>query len=219
MAGEYGIDWAKLVGNERDIKFARRDLAGLELATSFTRARAGAVQAGGNIGIFPSYLAKHFAAVLTFEPDPYSRRMLEQNCFAQGVGSKVMAIGAALGERNAMAELIRTRRDGSPATHSGVHHVQLNPAGGVQVLELDSFDFEAVDLLYLDVEGFELFALKGAERTVARHRPVIAVEINKSLDALGITPGDVASFIIGKLNYRPRAVINSDRIFTPAEWH
>ena len=41
---------------------------------------------------------------------------------------------------------------------------------------IDSFNFENVRLMKIDVEGAELLVLKGSEATISRHRPVIIIE-------------------------------------------
>jgi FkbM family methyltransferase len=45
---------------------------------------------------------------------------------------------------------------------------------------LDSFNFERVDLVKIDVEGMELDVLEGAEQTIRRCKPQMAIEIIKS---------------------------------------
>ncbi|MGA9574840.1 MAG: FkbM family methyltransferase [Lysobacterales bacterium] len=47
----------------------------------------------------------------------------------------------------------------------------------VDIVPLDSFEL-APDLIKLDVEGFEQQALKGLEKTLVRHQPVLLIEIN-----------------------------------------
>jgi hypothetical protein len=46
----------------------------------------------------------------------------------------------------------------------------------VEARTLDSFEFDAVDLIKLDIQGAEYAALVGARETIERHRPVILVE-------------------------------------------
>lgn len=226
------LPWELIRGNERDIRYARRDLAGLAEAIKRCRRLRVAVQAGGNVGVFPIFLARFFDTVLTYEPDPYTFRVLADNvlrckranAYQGSVYSYCMALGAASGQ----GTLARRRRDGQPATHAGVHHVQV--AGeltatpdpelvGISLQPLDALGLAALDLLYLDIEGFELFALQGAERAIKRFRPVIGVEINKSLDTLEIAPSDIVSFIVGDLGYRACGTVNSDRLFVPKEWN
>lgn len=222
MTGQGGIDWSALTGSARDIKFARANLPALEYAANLARERAACVQAGANIGIFPLFLAQCFSVVHAFEP---SFEALES--FSENVprDQNVMLHEAALGEHLAEGWLHARRRDGGPG-HSGTYHVTLSDTkspgevlGGarIRVTTIDRLGLAACGLIYLDIEGFELYALRGARATIARCRPVIGVEINKNLDQLGIQPSEVVEWI-GSQGYKPVAAIGSDRIFVPREW-
>jgi N-acetylglucosamine-6-phosphate deacetylase len=66
----------------------------------------------------------------------------------------------------------------------------------VEVKTLDSFNFENVSLIKIDVEGFELQVLLGGTKTIADSKPIIYLEadrpdklssIAKKLEALGYT--------------------------------
>ena len=46
-------------------------------------------------------------------------------------------------------------------------------------LTIDTFTYSSLILIQLDIEGFELNALQGAEKTIKQHRPIIAIEDNK----------------------------------------
>ena len=48
----------------------------------------------------------------------------------------------------------------------------------VETRTLDSYEFDQVDFIKIDVEWFELKVLQGAENTIRKHKPVIYVEIN-----------------------------------------
>lgn len=224
MSGPGGIDWGELSGSPRDIKFARANLPALEHAANLARERGVCVQAGANIGIFPLFLSQCFAIVHAFEP---SIDALDD--YFDNVSSRdhpgIVLHNAALGREPGKGWLHRFRRNGEPG-HSGTYHVTLadekspgEVVGGyeVKVETIDRLRLTACGLIYLDVEGFELYALKGARATIERCRPVIGVEINKNLDQLGLTPGVVVEWISGQ-GYKAVAAIGSDRIFVPREW-
>ena len=57
-------------------------------------------------------------------------------------------------------------------------------------------------LVKCDIEGADLFAMRGAERTLAEHRPVVVIEINPwFLAGFGLKVSDVTGFF-GSLGYR-----------------
>src|SRR5690606_31779742 len=51
-------------------------------------------------------------------------------------------------------------------------------AGGtIPVMSLDSLQLKDVDLIQLDIEGYEMNALEGASNTIDRCRPVVCLEL------------------------------------------
>jgi hypothetical protein len=51
--------------------------------------------------------------------------------------------------------------------------------GSVAVSTIDSFGITQCDFMKIDVEGMELHVLQGAENTIEKFRPVIAVEADR----------------------------------------
>jgi len=90
------------------------------------------------------------------------------------------------------------------ADNTGINQF-INQPGPIPVLLLDSFNFPKVDLLQLDVEGFEYNALLGAVRTINKHRPVIVLERANRPDILGL---------MQSLNYEVKDTSKMDTIFT-----
>jgi FkbM family methyltransferase len=72
----------------------------------------------------------------------------------------------------------------------------------VQVVRVDELVRHPVCLVKVDVEGGEYHALLGAERTIARYRPLIIFEAGaRSTGQYGVTPRDFTSFF-SRLGYR-----------------
>lgn len=99
--------------------------------------------------------------------------------------------------------------------HAGVNHDSGGNLGAASLdyvrhgsVPLDSLDrivrsegLPRLDLIKADVEGFELYLLQGAVRTICRFRPILIVEINLGcLRRVGLEAEDVLGFI-GALNY------------------
>jgi FkbM family methyltransferase len=65
----------------------------------------------------------------------------------------------------------------------------------VQAVALDSFYWDRVDFIKIDVEGLVLRVLEGAERLLRTHRPVVVTEVGDNLQLFGDTTEDVISFM------------------------
>ena len=58
------------------------------------------------------------------------------------------------------------------------------------------------DFIKIDVEGAELYALRGAAETLKKHHPKILLEFNRdTFEAAGYTQQDVLDFL-GQFNYK-----------------
>lgn len=85
------------------------------------------------------------------------------------------------------------------------------PTVTVRQLALDSLGLDRLDLLKLDVEGMEAEALKGAQETIARCKPILFIETIKSdKEAISSTLRD-AGYIIMPNGMNIMAVHESDQ--------
>jgi FkbM family methyltransferase len=202
--GEGGV----VLGGALALKWANRELVHLDAVLSIVKGRTACVQAGANLGVFPKRLAMEFQTVYCFEPAADLFEMMTRNAPEQNI----VRFQAALGERRGLVGTSRIRRDGKPNAHEGITHIV--EGGTVPTLLVDDLALPVCDLLYLDVEGMELPALRGAVDTLARCRPVCAVEINKNLKYVGIAEADVYSFFADH-GYQHHVALGSDQVFVP----
>ena len=201
-------DWSKLEGSQACLKWARRDLEVLAAALKLVPGRTACLQAGGNLGIFPKYLAREFATVYTFEPDAVLFGSLTRNA----PELNIVKIQAALGCYRMPVRMECSRRDKSGrAVHEGLTHVA--GPGAIPSIMIDDLGLPVCDLIYLDVEGWEFFALSGALETVRRCRPVIAVEINRNIVYSGNTADELRE-LIRSFGYVHRLTMHSDEVYT-----
>lgn len=128
------------------------------------------IQAGANTGIFPARLAGMFDTVATFEPD------LDNNiCAAKNLMGipNINLYRGALGDRDGYGEII-VHEPGN----TGAHRVEeiLSPGPlDFKIARIDRLPY-APDVIWLDIEGSELDALRGATKTIQVHHPLILVE-------------------------------------------
>lgn len=102
----------------------------------------------------------------------------------------------------------------------------------VKVSTMDSFNFDEVDIIKVDCEGYEFPILKGAEQTIRTHRPVVQLEIVESQCAkFNYNPDDLWDFFINQIgnygvyDFRGRRLSDKwekikgvmDRFFVPLE--
>lgn len=166
---------------------ALKHVRSVEWAIARCRRRRTAVQAGGNIGLWPRRLAETFTRVITFEPDAISRACLERNV-PPTVEVHASALGATVGVCGIAHRSLGSHRVVDGAT--------------VPVTTLDSLAIEDLDYLQLDVEGYEWHALKGAVATITRCRPVIQVELRNFTEKYGQTDAAVLQQL-DALGYKP----------------
>lgn len=180
---ETGGHRAGFPGTEQQIK------AAMEMANFCDpHRRHTAVQAGGNYGIMPWVFSHLFRMVLTFEPDSLNYEYLLRNLNGR---ENVRAVNAALGEAVGHARLTHNlvNSGASFLTQDPVVATRTVPA--VSVMPIDYLPLQACDLLQLDVEGFELAALRGAKDTIRLHRPTIVLEINACATRYGYAKADL----------------------------
>lgn len=80
---------------------------------------------------------------------------------------------------------------------------------------LDSYHFENVDIIKIDVEGYELEVLKGADQTIANNRPIVQVEcVETQPRAFGSKIQDLFDYFTSR-NY---VITTADGIIRGPEW-
>jgi FkbM family methyltransferase len=136
-----------------------------------------AVDVGAHVGNHTVYFAGVLGMrTISFEPNPESFALLETNTDKNGVSSKCELYHAAVG---AAAGLVRVVQ--APDSNSGMANVAAHPGGEIPAVRLDDvvLDEPAIDIIKIDVEGWELDVLRGAVAVLDRHRPLLYVEIMK----------------------------------------
>jgi FkbM family methyltransferase len=126
------------------------------------------VQAGGNVGIYPMFLAKQFGQVHTFEPDPTNFECLCRNL--AGKAANIFVHNAALGSEEGLCDMVVVE-----ANNCGAHKISTED-GEIPVMTIDGLDLKP-SLIWLDIEGHEVEALKGAQKTLSVCSPTIILEV------------------------------------------
>jgi len=129
------------------------------------------VHAGGNCGIYTSMYASLANEVITFEPELNNFKCLLHNVYEENV----IMHNAALGDKTTGVSI------SIDPINAGASYVI--GEGLIPQVRLDDYNY-APDLLHLDVEGYEEYALLGALETIEEHRPAIVLERGNGEDII-----------------------------------
>ena len=139
-----------------------------------------AIDIGANVGLWSKDLAQKFDRVIAIEPV-----VAFQECLRLNVVNHNMEIWPiALGTNDTTIDMIITEGN------TGHSHINKDTVGNgkVQMKKLDTlgFNFDRIDYIKIDCEGYEMPIIQGGENTIKHHMPVIVVEQKLHTDT-GIT--------------------------------
>jgi FkbM family methyltransferase len=177
-------------------KRLRRDHDHLQLLLTFVLGEAdNCVDVGASRGavleemvrLAPS--GRHVA----FEPIPHLHRALAER-FPQ-VDVRHAAASAETGEAEFMLDLVRDDMSGlrQLAADHGVERIKVRTEALDEVLP----DDYVPRLVKIDVEGGELDVLRGAERTIRTHRPIVVFELTWAAYHYGTGAQEIHEFLSG----------------------
>jgi FkbM family methyltransferase len=157
------------------------------------RSGDGALDVGANLGVLTLLMAKLVGptgTVHAFEPNPMLCQRLEQT-LSRNQAKNVKLHAVALGASETRMDLRVPR--GNFGAASLVRKIA-DPAQthSVTVRKLDDVIFQEANsriaFMKLDVEGFELEVLRGAQRLLERLRPAVLFETNEKGDRGQVSP-------------------------------
>lgn len=165
------------------------------------------VDVGAFIGLYAIAATRHVGRsgrVVAFEPDPVNRRLLAQNVSLNALGATVEIVGNAVGSRGGQVAL---------AGHeSEVQTSYVDDAAQetVPCVTLDAFIAEGcLNVLKIDVEGFEQAVLEGAEALLmdtARRPRAIFVEVHPFAWERTGTTSDSLLAVLARCGYKARTL-------------
>lgn len=143
------------------------------------------INAGANMGsiCIPAVSRGLVKQAVAIEPEPYNYRLLRTNIVLNGLEDKIKTLNTALGSRDNETLQMKIEQ------HSFGGHSVVNAhspiAKNQKIIEIPSISADSVYkdyksstiLLYLDVEGYELYALQGS-RMIMQDRNPIVIEFN-----------------------------------------
>ncbi|MBN1133285.1 MAG: FkbM family methyltransferase [Bacteroidales bacterium] len=169
------------------------------------------IDAGANIGIYSlsasAILKKETGGrIYAFEPVGELFAQLQKNILLNGADG-ITPVKAALYNENTKIDLYRSGRENLGMSSILHHDHESGTIETVEAVRLDDFieqnRIKRVNLLKLDIEGAELYALKGMSGCLRTFRPVLLVEINDNiLEGKSVSTSETFTFLTC-LGYAP----------------
>jgi FkbM family methyltransferase len=141
------------------------------------------VDVGVNLGQNIIEYAQHAKKVTGFEPTPDNYNHAQTTIQLNKQLYKNTQIDFY---QQALSNNMGTMKLATHKSNVGTNYLINNPTKNrdnwvdVAVTTLDSHNLEDVDIIKIDVEGYELYVLQGAEQTITKYRPIIQTEIRDS---------------------------------------
>jgi len=130
------------------------------------------IDCGANIGAFAVYAATRAPGVkvLAFEPEPVTHNALVGNVAVNGLSGQIHCMRSGVGDCVKNLGILR-RSDCFT-----MHRLEDSASdASVPCTTIDECRLDRCDLIKMDIEGFEVQALKGARATLQRFRPLLTV--------------------------------------------
>lgn len=131
---------------------------------------------GANVGVYSFYFRNIFRNIDAFEPIAeitYRLKSLQ----APHIHIHNIALSNRAGDINLNIPIINGIT--TPARASIETRDSKNIKRNVKIRTVDSYDFDDIDLIKIDVEGHEESVIKGAQNTIKKTLPIILVEIEQ----------------------------------------
>ena len=164
------------------------------------------VDVGAHIGTHSIPFSKMFSKVKSFEPCVENFSLLEKNVNINNC-INIQIHNTALSDDVRSASVFRHSDH-----NTGQHQVVDDPNGSIETATLDSYQFENVDYIKIDVEGRELDVLKGAQETISLYRPLIQFEIPVMQEQYQSNLQEIIEFLTYR-NYELYEEIHMDMFF------
>ncbi len=194
---------------------------------SFVRPGNIVLDVGANVGahaVFLSHLVREEGRVLAFEPVAPNIDAFVETIRRRSRIDNITIFQLAVGNPGNARKEVVISAPGDDLTQASLQHQGTGSwAQDANVREfkafLTSLDTErevealaSIDFVKIDVEGGELDVLKGAARTIWRHRPLIYCEVSETwAGAFGYAPDDLLQFM-SSLGYREARAFSRGKV-------
>jgi FkbM family methyltransferase len=155
-----------------------------------------AVDIGANIGYFSILMAKRCRYVYAFEPSRDNIEILEKNIRLNELSHKISAYRNAISDSVGEIKLhLCPLNHGMHRIYPSQHCVNVEPVGSIKLDTMINL-YPSVNFIKMDVEGAELYALRGMRSTIEKWKPNIMMEFHPpSIYESGCNPRDIYDYL------------------------
>ena len=156
------------------------------------------IDVGAWCGTWSKAIEPFAKKVIAFEPDKVHFECLQRNCTIncdprmEAVGAEVMEV--SLTEDN----FTQAKR--------------VNEKGNIRMINLDYMNYQDVDMIKIDVEGYEMQVLKGATKTLENIK-YLMIELNNNTKKYGSSNLEIENYI-RKKGFRETISHWPDKVFS-----
>ncbi len=174
----------------------------LEVFRRYAKPGDTVIDVGAHIGYFTLFLAELVGPqghVYAFEPDPRARSFLARSISGSGM-DWIDVSSFALATGRGTVKFFLAKGLGSSSAVKSVQQMDAEETA-IQTVSLDDLVDQGsvvgpIRVVKIDVEGYELDALRGMAKVLREHRPVMVVEVNKEmLEARGESPANLFALL------------------------
>lgn len=138
------------------------------------------IDIGANIGIFARPSAELFERVVCFEPVTKIFEVLQKNLESYN-NVELHNLGISNCKQTVKFQM-KTLKCGESFQVSEYEDNPIFENFECNLVTLDQYNFDQVDWIKIDVEGFEMAVLEGSQQTIKRNRPWLLLEDNEQRD-------------------------------------
>lgn len=137
-----------------------------------------AIDVGAHYGTSSYHFSNNFKSVEAFEVDPYIRECLEKN--VNNFNKKnVTVYPYGCGKENKYINLLRNEDSHFTKINSKSNNLSEENSDS-KIVRLDDYDWQDVDFIKIDVEGYENEVILGALKLIERCKPIILYEKDRN---------------------------------------
>ena len=155
------------------------------------------IDIGAWCGTWTKAIEPYARKVIAFEPDKTHFECLQRNCTIN-CDPRMEAVGAEV------KEISLTQDDFTQAK-------RIDREGKIRMTTIDNMNYENVDLMKIDVEGYEMEVLKGATKTLQSVQ-YLMIELNNNTKKYGSSNIEVEKYL-GSIGYKLLMEHWPDKVF------